>query len=105
MIGEDGLSDFLLLFTQDARANLDVVTASLDAGDLPAAARAAHAMVSSAGNVGARRLSALARTLENTAKSGDAVATRDMLRQMEDCWQSTGTAIANLAEKPRTAVA
>jgi signal transduction histidine kinase/DNA-binding response OmpR family regulator/HPt (histidine-containing phosphotransfer) domain-containing protein len=105
MIGEDGLSDFLLLFIQDARANLDVVTASLDTGELPAAARAAHAMVSSAGNVGARRLSVLARALETAAVSGDPTATRDTLGQMENCWLSTKAEIANLAQKPQAAVA
>jgi CheY-like chemotaxis protein len=105
MMGADGLNDLLLLFTQDARGNLDAATAGLDAGDLAATVRAAHALVSSAGNVGARRFSLLARDLETAAKSGDAAMTRDKLTAMENCWQATMGEIAAYVENPHAAVA
>ncbi len=105
VMGQDGLKDFLHLFTQDARANLDAAGASLDAGDLAGAARQVHAVVSSAGNVGARRLSALARALEACAKSGDLTAARDMLGGAQDCLKATQAEIAAVAKAPQVAVA
>lgn len=47
-----------------------------EAGDLPAAAEAAHSMRSAAGNVGAMRLEALARDAEALARGGDGARLR-----------------------------
>jgi signal transduction histidine kinase/DNA-binding response OmpR family regulator len=105
VMGEGGLHDFLLLFTQDARGNLDAARNSLEAGDLAGAARAVHAVISSAGNVGARRLSALAQEMEGCAKSGDLAAVRDMLGHMEECLKATRDEIDALAGRPRAAFA
>ncbi len=105
VMGQEGLNDFLLLFTQDARGNLDAARASLEADDLAGVARAVHGVVSSAGNVGARRLSALARELEDCAKSGNLAATRVMLSQTQECLKDTQAEISGLAGKRETAVA
>jgi CheY-like chemotaxis protein len=105
VMGEDGLNSFLLLLAQDARGNLDAATTALANGDLTGTAGVAHAIVSSAGNAGARRLSVLARALETAAKSGDAAATRDHLARIETCWQATRIEIGKLAPKPDAAVA
>jgi CheY-like chemotaxis protein len=105
MMGEDGLCSFLSLLAQDARGNLDAATAAFAGGDLPAVARAAHAIISSAGNAGARQLSVLARKLETAAKSGDAAITREGLERIEACWQATVTGIESLADQSHTAVA
>ncbi len=104
-MGEDGVGHFLQLLVQDARGNLDAATTALENGDLTAVARAAHAMVSSAGNAGASRLSLLARKLETAAKSNDAAATRGELARIEDCWQATKAEIAKLADQSQAAVA
>ncbi|MES2472719.1 MAG: Hpt domain-containing protein [Pseudomonadota bacterium] len=77
----------------------------MDAGDLAGAARQVHAVVSSAGNVGARRLSVLARALEACAKSGDLTAARDMLGGAQDCLKATQAEIAAVAKAPQVAVA
>jgi len=105
VMGEDGLGSFLRLLAQDARGNLDAAAIALDGADLPAVARAAHAIVSSAGNAGARQLSVLARALETAAKSGDDTATRATLSRMETCWQATLAEIESAADRQATAVA
>jgi signal transduction histidine kinase/CheY-like chemotaxis protein/HPt (histidine-containing phosphotransfer) domain-containing protein len=105
VMGEDGLGSFLSLLAQDARGNLDTAAAALAGGDLPAVARAAHAIISSAGNAGARQLSVQARKLETAAKSGDAAITREGLERIEASWQATMTEIESLADRPRAAVA
>ena len=105
VMGGDGLSHFLQLLIQDARGNLDAATTALEKGDLAATARSAHAIVSSAGNAGASRLSLLARKLETAAKSNDAAVTRTELARIEDCWQATQAEIAKRTDQPHAAVA
>ncbi|HVW72399.1 MAG TPA: response regulator [Rhizomicrobium sp.] len=105
VMGDDGLNSFLLLLVQDARGNLDAAAAALESGDLAATARAAHSIISSAGNAGARRLSVLARALETAAKSGDDAVARDHLAQTEACWQATRAEIGDPADKSDAAVA
>ncbi|MCP5411658.1 MAG: response regulator [Alphaproteobacteria bacterium] len=105
VMGDDGLGDFLLLFRQDARASLDMAQAGLEAGALDTVARAAHALISSAGNVGARRLSALARTLEAAARSGDTDGVQALMMRLDACWQATQSAIAGWNSDPRMKVA
>jgi signal transduction histidine kinase/CheY-like chemotaxis protein/PAS domain-containing protein len=53
---------------------IDCISEELQAGNLPAAAKQAHDLVSTAGNCGARRISELARALEHACKAGDAGA-------------------------------
>ena len=105
VMGRNGLNDFLLLFVQDARGNLDAVGEALSGNDLAAAARAAHALVSTAGNVGACRLSVLARAFETAAKAGDGGTAKTVLDQLKDCWQETQAEINSLAAQPQAAVA
>ena len=105
VMGEEGLNDFLLLFTQDARANLDAAKACLKTCDMAGTARCLHAMISSSGNIGARRLSAMAREAETVAKTGDVAATQVMLGKVEDCLAQTEAQITARADRPRAAVA
>ncbi|HEY2007863.1 MAG TPA: response regulator [Rhizomicrobium sp.] len=105
VMGKDGLNDLLQLFVLDARGNLDAVGEALNGNDLVAAARAAYALVSSAGNVGARRLSVLAHAFETAAKAGDGNAAKMAQGQLEDCWLATQDQIKGLAGQPRAAVA
>lgn len=56
--------------TQGLETRLERLATLLDAASWSEAAQGAHDIVSVAGNVGAARLSALARTLEISCKSG-----------------------------------
>lgn len=57
--------------TQGLETRLQRLSALLDASDWTEAAQGAHDIVSVAGNVGAARLSALARILETSCKTGN----------------------------------
>jgi signal transduction histidine kinase/DNA-binding response OmpR family regulator len=105
VMGDAGLNDFLLLFTQDARANLDAAKACLQTCGTADAARCLHAIISSSGNVGARRLCALAREAETVAKTGDVAATQIMLDKTDACLSETKAQIATLTDRPKAAVA
>jgi signal transduction histidine kinase/CheY-like chemotaxis protein/ABC-type amino acid transport substrate-binding protein len=63
------------LFLRNAALSLPGLRAHLDAGDAAALARAAHSLVGSSGIIGARRMAALAREIEETALLGDLAAT------------------------------
>jgi HPt (histidine-containing phosphotransfer) domain-containing protein len=62
----------LALFREAAPQRLAAVRAAAAAGDLPALARAAHALVSNAGNVGGTELMECARSLEAAGTEGRA---------------------------------
>jgi signal transduction histidine kinase/DNA-binding response OmpR family regulator/HPt (histidine-containing phosphotransfer) domain-containing protein len=94
-MGDEGLDSMLLLFAQDARANLDAIAQGLAGADLAATARFAHAIVSSAGNLGMQRISVLARALENAAKSGGADAAKAEGEKLETAFQLTMDEIDN----------
>jgi CheY-like chemotaxis protein len=100
-MGENGLNAFLTLFREDTQGNLDAMAFAIASGDLPAAARSAHALVSSAGNVGAQRVSKLARTLETAAKAEDKDGATRQLDQLRHAFQGTVQAIAKLHEPDR----
>ena len=102
LMGPAPLHSLLLLLVQDADAAMDTIAAGLNTDDFAAVARTAHALVSSAGNVGAMRVSKLARALEMTAQASDRTGaeailatlqrnwtqTREMIGQQEDAWRA-----------------
>jgi HPt (histidine-containing phosphotransfer) domain-containing protein len=70
-----GLQGFMTLFVEDSLARMDAIADGIAANDFEAVARAAHNLVYSAGNVGAVRMSTLARALDHAARAEDAVGT------------------------------
>jgi signal transduction histidine kinase/CheY-like chemotaxis protein len=68
------LAELVGVFLRDAPALSNETQGALAAGDLPAAARAAHRLRGSAGTLGAFRLVTAAASLEAALRSGDAAA-------------------------------
>jgi HPt (histidine-containing phosphotransfer) domain-containing protein len=66
--GDALLTRIAIVFNDYAAARVADATAGGSAGDLPRVAAAAHALRSSAANVGARRLLAIATDLEHAAR-------------------------------------
>jgi signal transduction histidine kinase/DNA-binding response OmpR family regulator/HPt (histidine-containing phosphotransfer) domain-containing protein len=95
VIGDEGLDSMLALFSHDARSNLDAITQSLADGKLDVVAEFAHMLISSAGNLGAQRVSVLARALETVAKNGDAGAAKADRERLEAAFQMTLDAIGH----------
>jgi HPt (histidine-containing phosphotransfer) domain-containing protein len=73
-LGGDGfVADMVQIFTTQVPIRVTGAVAALDAGDLDGVRRHAHALVSTAGNLGARRLQHLAALIEQAAATpGDA---------------------------------
>lgn len=70
-------------FTQYVPGRLAEARAGLTRGDLPAVARCAHPVKSSAGNIGARRMTELAATIERLADAGETVDLPGLLKLLE----------------------
>lgn len=93
LMGPEPLDNLLLLFVQDADAGMEAIATGLTADDFAAVARTAHALVSSAGNVGAMRVSRLARALEMTAQASDKTGAEAILATLRRNWAQTRDAI------------
>ena len=100
-LGDEELESFLSLFREDATANLTLLASSAASGDLAGMARAAHVLVSSAGNVGAQRVSKLARALETAAKAGDRDTAALHLEHLQQAWQETAQEMLNQVRSSR----
>ncbi|MDB4977665.1 MAG: Histidine kinase [Myxococcaceae bacterium] len=74
--------ELVRLFDEQAPRYLEVARVALDVGDLQAVAKAAHAMKSSSGYLGARRVSELCRQLEQLAKAGDGAAVSRLIEAL-----------------------
>jgi two-component system, sensor histidine kinase and response regulator len=79
---KDMLSHIGELYLVDSRGLIATIEESLSAGNSAALARAAHAWRSYNGNVGANGLARLCRELEDTARSGDFAAAREVYAQI-----------------------
>ena len=89
----ESLSGLITLFLADADGQLEVITACEKAGDLTGIARAAHMIVSSAGNMGASRVSALAREVEQFCRAGNAEDVGPLLDDLRCAWVQSKTAL------------
>jgi signal transduction histidine kinase/DNA-binding response OmpR family regulator len=79
---------FLELYLHDAHTHLESIAETVAKGELEAAGRSAHVLVSTAGNVGAMRVSAAARRLSNACNSQDramaGTAAKELQAQAEE---------------------
>lgn len=73
----------LTLFREAAPQRVAAVQAAAAAGDLQALARAAHALVSNAGNVGGTELMACARSLEEAGAAGRAAEALELAARLD----------------------
>ena len=92
-IGGAGLvAQMIALFREAAAARLQEARVAAAGGDLRGVGRAAHALVSSAGNVGAAELMAAARALE--AAAADSAEATDALARVEDAYARLAAPLA-----------
>ncbi len=93
MIGPDSVRDFLNEFGDLVRTQHDAIRAAFDAGDFDVLYREAHNLVSTAGNLGIKRTSALADVVQNEARAGDVAG---LVSSVEDLLVELEAAIAAL---------
>lgn len=80
--GQEFLVEMLELFLEHAPQRLATAHEAFDTGDLETVYRAAHSLKSTAANVGAARLQALAAELEERAAAGDATSAGPLLEEL-----------------------
>jgi len=85
----ESVAGLIALFFKDAEGQLREISACEKAGDLAGIARQTHMMVSSAGNLGAMRTSALARQVEQFCVAGNPQGLGPLLDELRQaCLQS-----------------
>ncbi|MBI2191092.1 MAG: response regulator [Planctomycetes bacterium] len=92
------IQEMIGLFLENMPEKIEGARTALSAGHLEALSRAAHGMVSSGGNVGARRLQALARELEVAALEDRPNSIPGLFENLETTFEQTR---ALLEEKKR----
>ena len=75
--------ELVACFLENAEARLDRIRHLADYGDLDGLRREAHALTSTAGNMGALRVSELARKLETACREGSAERAVDLARTVD----------------------
>jgi HPt (histidine-containing phosphotransfer) domain-containing protein len=94
--GDKLLRELVRIFLDNSPIRVGQIRAAVDGGDIKDAERAAHSLKSSAANLGAERLRALASEVERTASSADLEATRDRLGELEGAWKRVVSALEDI---------
>lgn len=92
----DALREVLELFRTEAAARLEAVSAAVAAADAAAVQRAAHAFKGAAGTIGAARLQAACRRLEELGRSGTLTGAAAALEDVRREHAQVADAIAHL---------
>lgn len=91
--GRELIRNMLRLFHEHAPKRMDKIREGVDSGSLAAAEDGAHALKSSAGNLGARRLQSLAAEVEQRAAEGDAEGVADLFADLQAAFDETRIAL------------
>lgn len=86
--GEKLVHRIVGLFASFGVARVEDAEKASAEGDMAGVAAAAHALRSSAANVGATRLHAVATELEHTARSRQVETARNLVAQLRQCYDS-----------------
>jgi HPt (histidine-containing phosphotransfer) domain-containing protein len=86
--------DLVETYVEEGAANLDGMVAAAAAGDPEAIVRPAHTLKSSSASLGAMRLSAIARSVEEAGREGRADGLADDVGLARSTWVATLEAFA-----------
>ena len=100
----ESVAGLITLFLHDAESQFRGISACEKAGDLAGIARHAHMIVSSAGNLGAMRTSALAREVEQCCKAGDPSCVASLLEELRQTAAQSSTALQAWRDSKNNAV-
>ena len=81
-------------FLENGAARIAAARAALESGDADALSDAAHALKSSAGNVGATTLLHVAQKVEREAKTADAATLRALVHELATAYDDASVAAA-----------
>jgi len=90
------VAELVDLFLEDAPKYVGEINGGLESGELDRVLRASHTLKSSSANMGAASLSALASSIEFSAKSGNVDLLRELQCAMGGVYQETVDALNGL---------
>jgi HPt (histidine-containing phosphotransfer) domain-containing protein len=100
--GDKLLSEMVRLFLENAPQRMEQIRRGAGEGNLDDGERGAHSLKSSAANLGAERVRALAAEAEHAASEGDRAAVSSLLPELEDAFSQVITALQSVSEELRT---
>jgi len=100
----ESLAGLITLFLTDTECVLGEIASCEKIGDLAGIARQAHMLVSSAGNMGAMRTSALAREVEQFCKAGNPEGLAPLLDALRQAGAQSSAALQAWRDSKRSAV-
>jgi len=98
--GEDFLVDLIDVYLADTPNRIAQMRESVDGSDTDTLIREAHTLKSSSANVGAMRLSALAKQMELVWQTGNFAGMADDVREFEDEFIQVKAALEALKSSP-----
>lgn len=101
--GPGFVGDLLRLFEEHGALRVAAVESAAERMDLVAVRRGAHSLVSTAGNLGARRLAALCTTLERAAATLDAPAVAALVPALAPAFAAARAELARRLPVPAAA--
>ena len=93
------LNQMIRLFLENAPTRIQQTRKGLDEGNQRDAERGVHSLKSSAANVGAMKVSALAARMEDLANGGDLAAVGGLMGELETAYSAAQTELAAILEK------
>src|SRR5438876_378476 len=96
------MSDITTLFREDALLRLHDLRDSIEAANAELLARAAHALKSSSGNVGAKRIYTLCVAIEENARAGSITGAGELVDQLAAELDVAVAALSRSASGERT---
>ena len=81
--------DLVETFVTEGAANLEGMVAAASSGDVAAIVRPAHTLKSSSASLGAMRLSAIARAIEESGRAGGGTGLAEIVELARSTWAAT----------------
>ena len=85
--------ELVQMFLDDTPSRLEGLLSALEAGDATGLERTAHALKSSCGNLGAKRLAKLCFEIESAGRAGDIEAARPLVGRSNEEFAAVSTAL------------
>ena len=101
-LSPSGARDFLVVYLADAQSHLDIINKSDAQTDMDVIGREAHVIVSTAGNVGAMQVSALARKLSIACKNNNGPSAARLASALNVAHEAACDAISAWLDKTAT---
>jgi HPt (histidine-containing phosphotransfer) domain-containing protein len=100
--GEEFFVELVDLYLHDTPKRLIELRRALDAGDTPTLTREAHTLKSSSANVGAMKMSEIARELEIAGRTGEMGRMAEQVTRTEKEFELVRSALKALRSAPQT---